>query len=54
MIDILSAVPTEQVLAREIAALITNQGYDVDHLECRETVFQVSRPSPQMRFNGRS
>lgn len=53
MIDVLGAGPIEQALAREIAALIPGVGYDVDHLDCGEAVFQINQPSPTMRYNGR-
>lgn len=53
MIDALGARPVEQLLARQIAELIPGNGYDVDHLECGEAVFQINQPSPTMTFNGR-
>jgi hypothetical protein len=52
MMDALGAVPVEQPLAREIAQIIPDPNYDVDHLECGEAVFQVNQPSPSMTYNG--
>lgn len=53
MIDKLGAGPAEQQLAREIAQIIPDPAYDVDHLECGEAIFQINQPSPTMRYNGR-
>lgn len=52
MIDRLGAGPVEQPLAREIARIIPDPAYDVDHLECGEAVFQINQPSPTMMYNG--
>ncbi len=52
MIDVLGAVPAEQELARQIAALIPGDEYDVDHLDCGEAIFQINQPSASMEFNG--
>ncbi len=52
MRKLLGAVPVEQELAREIAALMPGSGYDVDHLECGGAVFQVNQPGRGMEFNG--
>jgi len=52
MIDGLGAGPAEQPLAREIAQIIPDPAYDVDHLECGEAIFQVNQPSPSMLYNG--
>ena len=52
MVEVLSANPIEQELAKQIAALIPGVGYDVDHLDCGEAVFQINQPSPEMVFNG--
>ncbi|MEO6716915.1 MAG: hypothetical protein ABIM50_06660 [Novosphingobium sp.] len=52
MMEVLGANPIEQVLAKQIAALIPGVGYDVDHLDCGEAVFQINQPSPDMVFKG--
>ena len=52
MVEVLSAVPAEQELAKQIAALIPGDEYDVDHLDCGEAIFQINQPSPTMEFNG--
>lgn len=48
----LGAVPVEQELAGQIAALMPGTGYDVDHLECGGAVFQINQPARDMLFNG--
>jgi hypothetical protein len=50
--ELLGAVPVEQELARQIAALMPGSGYDVDHLECGGAVFQINQPGRGMEFNG--
>lgn len=52
MVDAFGAGPAEQSLAREIARIIPDPAYDVDHLECGEAIFQINQPSPSMTFNG--
>ena len=52
MVEVLGAVPAEQELAKQIAALIPGDEYDVDHLDCGEAIFQVNQPSATMEFNG--
>lgn len=52
MREALGAVPVEQDLARQIAALMPNSGYAVDHLECGGAVFQLNQPARGMEFNG--
>lgn len=52
MIDKLGAGPAEQPLAREIAEIIPDSAYDVDHLECGEAIFQINQPSPTMTYEG--
>lgn len=52
MIDKLGAGPAEQPLAREIAQIIPDPAYDVDHLECGEAIFQINQPSAAMTYNG--
>lgn len=52
MVDALGAGPAEQDLAREIAQIIPDPEYDVDHLECGEAIFQINQPSPTMTYNG--
>lgn len=52
MIDKLGAGPAEQRLAREIAQIIPDPAYDVDHLECGEAIFQINQPSPTMMYEG--
>lgn len=52
MVDAFGAGPAEQSLAREIAQIIPDPAYDVDHLECGEAIFQINQPSPSMTFNG--
>jgi hypothetical protein len=50
--EMVGAVPVEQELAQQIAALMPGTGYDVDHLECGGAVFQVNQPARGMAFNG--
>ena len=50
--DLVDAVPVEQELARQIAALLPGTGYAVDHLECGGAVFQINQPARDMTFNG--
>jgi hypothetical protein len=52
MMEVLGAVPAEQELAQQIAALIPGDEYDVDHLDCGEVIFQINQPSAAMEFNG--
>jgi hypothetical protein len=52
MTEVLGAEPIEQELARQIAALMGNSGYDVDHLDCGGAVFQVNQPARGMLFEG--
>ncbi|RYD83170.1 MAG: hypothetical protein EOP61_41510, partial [Sphingomonadales bacterium] len=52
MIDMLGAGPTEQVLAKQIAALFPPGQYDIDHLDCGEAVFQINQPSASMTYGG--
>jgi hypothetical protein len=52
MVDVLGAGPIEQALARQIAALIPGVGYDIDHLDCGQAVFQINQPAPSMTYNG--
>lgn len=52
MIDQLGAGKAEQMLAREIGGIIADPGYDVDHLELGEAIFQINQPSPTMTYNG--
>jgi hypothetical protein len=52
MVDKLGAGPAEQSLAREIAQIIPDPAYDVDHLECGQAIFQINQPSPTMTYNG--
>lgn len=54
MVDRLGAGPAEQPLAREIAQIIPDPGYDVDHLECGEAIFQINQPSPTMTYGGQT
>ena len=51
-VALLGAEPIEQELARQIAALMGNSGYDVDHLDCGGAVFQVNQPARGMLFEG--
>jgi hypothetical protein len=53
LVGVLGGGPIEQALARQIRDLIPGDDYDVDHIDCGEAVFQVNRPSPAMRYNGR-
>lgn len=53
MVERLGAAPAEQTLAREIARIVPDAGYDVDHLECGEAIFQINQPSPTMTYGGR-
>ncbi|MCJ2180860.1 hypothetical protein [Novosphingobium album (ex Hu et al. 2023)] len=50
--DVLGGAPVEQELARQIAALIPGDAYDVDHVGCGRAVFQINRPSPAMAYRG--
>ena len=50
--DMVGAVPVEQELAAQIAALLPGTGYAVDHLECGGAVFQINQPARDMIFNG--
>lgn len=50
--NLLGAVPVEQDLARQIAALLPGTGYAVDHLECGGAVFQINQPARGMTFAG--
>lgn len=44
LVGLLGAMPVEQELARQIAALLPGTGYAVDHLECGGAVFQIRPP----------
>jgi hypothetical protein len=52
MIDTLGAGPAEQQLARQIAQIVPDPAYDVDHLDCGEAIFQINQPSPTMTYAG--
>jgi hypothetical protein len=42
----------EQELARQIAELMPDVGYRIDHLDCGEGMFQINQPSPAMLYRG--
>ncbi|MFA7585753.1 MAG: hypothetical protein WCY11_06085 [Novosphingobium sp.] len=52
LVGLLGAIPVEQELARQIAALLPGTGYAVDHLECGGAVFQINQPARGMTFAG--
>lgn len=52
LVDVVGGVPAEQELARQIAALIPGDAYDVDHIDCGGAIFQINRPSPDMAYKG--
>lgn len=52
MQDVLGAGKTEQQLAKEIGELFPDGGYQVDHLDCGEAIFQLNEPSPSIVYRG--
>lgn len=49
---VLGASKIEQQLAREIGELFPDGGYQVDHLDCGEAMFQINEPSPSITYRG--
>ena len=52
MQSVLGATQIEQALVRDIRALFPNGGYNVEHLNCGEGMFQFNEPSDALEFNG--
>ncbi len=52
MQDVLGAGKIEQELAQQIRELFPDGGYDVEHLDCGEAVFQINEPSDRMNYGG--
>lgn len=52
MQDVLGATQIEQQLVSEIRSLFPGGGYDVDHLNCGEGMFQFNEPSEGLSFDG--
>lgn len=50
--DVLGGRPMEQQLAAEIAALLPQGGYRVDHVDCGDATFQVNEASPAATYGG--
>lgn len=48
----LGAGKIEQELARQIAELMPDVGYRIDHLDCGGGMFQINQPSPAMLYRG--
>ncbi len=53
MEGVLGAGKIEQELAGQIRELFPDGGYDVDHLDCGEGVFQINEPSDTMNYGGK-
>ena len=52
MQTVLGAGQIEQQLAKQICELFPDGGYQVDHLDCGEAMFQVNEPSPSILYRG--
>jgi len=52
MQDALGASLIEQQLVKEIRALFPDGGYDVEHLNCGEGLFQFNEPSDGLSYDG--
>jgi len=52
MQDALGASLIEQKLVKEIRALFPDGGYDVEHLNCGEGLFQFNEPSDGLSYDG--
>jgi hypothetical protein len=51
MVEVLGAGPIEQELAAQIARIVPDDDYRIDHIDCGQAVFQVNQPAPGMTYN---
>ena len=52
MQTVLGAGKIEQQLAKQIGELFPDGGYQVDHLDCGDAMFQLNEPSPSTLYRG--